>query len=79
MNKLMVAAGSFLATNGMLLMITPARYATLRKANWTPSVLDARLDWLAAHHGRSRTAGLIVVAVGTLLVAAGVARTRPAA
>jgi hypothetical protein len=79
MNRVMVAVGSFLATNGILLLITPGRYATLRKASWTPSVVDAGLDWLAAHQGRSRMAGLIVAAVGMLLVAVGVARTRPTA
>jgi hypothetical protein len=76
-NKLMVAVGSILAANGVLLAVTPRRFATLRKSSWTPKRFDTSLDQLASSGRASGLTGAGLTLIGLLLLIAGIMRTRP--
>ena len=78
MNKLMAMAGSFLLSNGALLLLTPERFATLRKIGWLPDQYNATIDRLAADRTTSRRAGIVALVAGLLLLATAVGRTEPA-
>ena len=73
-NKFLALIGSLLAVNGGLLAVSPRRFAALRKSNMLPSQANAWLDGLARHSGTSRPVGLGLVALGLLLLAAGLFR-----
>ncbi len=78
-NKLLVLAGSFLVSNGALLLLTPGRYAVLRKLGWMPEQYNATIiERLGTHRTQGRVVGLVVLALGLALVATGLSRTEPA-
>ncbi len=76
-NKLMVVAGSFLMSNGALLLFTPGRFATLRHMTWMPQQYNKVIDRLAVDRTKSRAAGIGALLLGLGLLTAGVGRTEP--
>lgn len=77
-DKIAVMAGSALYVNGGLLLVTPGRFATIRKAGWMPDRVNGWLQWMADHDRKGRMIGLGLAAVGLSLLAFGVSR-EPAA
>ena len=78
-DKLAVTIGSMLFVNGWLLLLSPGRFATVRKAGWMPRRVNRRLDWLARHHEQGRSLGLVVTTLGFGLLLLGLFREPPAA
>ena len=74
----MSMAGSFLISNGALLVLTPERFATLRRIAWMPERYNTLIDRLAADRATSRTAGIAAILAGLLLMVLAVSRTEPA-
>ena len=74
LDKIAVTAGSMLFVNGGLLLLSPGRFATIRKAGWTPRRVDEGLDWLARHDEKSRPIGLILATLGFGLLLFGLFR-----
>ncbi len=77
-NKLIALAGSICLSNGLLLLIAPARFATLRRQRWLPSAYNATLAAAPKHPGTSRAIGGSMVATGLTLLLAALRRTQPA-
>ena len=59
-----MTVGATLFVNGWLLLLSPGRFATIRKATWTPQRVDEGLDWLARHDEKSRPLGLVLTTLG---------------
>lgn len=76
-NKVLVNLGSVVATNGILLLIAPARFAALRTSSWTPRSFDTSLERLVSQRGWARGVGMTVACAGLMMVAYGLTRTRP--
>ncbi len=74
LDKIAVMAGSMFFVNGGLLLLSPGRFATIRKANWTPRRADAGLDWLARNDEKSRPIGLVLTTLGFGLLMFGLFR-----
>ncbi len=74
LDKIAVTAGSMFFVNGGLLLLSPGRFATIRKARWTPRRVDAGLDWLARHDEKSRPMGLVLTTLGFALLMVGLFR-----
>jgi hypothetical protein len=77
-NKVMATAGSLFAVNGALLLLSPPRFARLRKSSWMPDPVQDALDWLAEHDRTGRMIGTTAALLGGTLLAASLLRTRPA-
>jgi len=75
--QLMVMAGSVLALNGVLLLASPARFATLRTYSWLPERAKAALEWLGHHARAGRGAGALVSSAGVALLVRGMADVEP--
>ncbi len=78
-HKLEAAIGLLLAGNGLLLLLTPARFATLRKVGWLPSRYNAALDQLARRPQLGRSLGFVATGIGAGVLARAVRDTEPAA
>ena len=76
-NQLLVNAGSILATNGLILLIAPRRFAVLRSTAWTPGAFDRGLDRLTSRRGLARGAGILAALAGITMVTYGIMRTDP--
>lgn len=78
-NKGIVAVGLLLAGNGILLALSPGRFAALRQSGMMPDRYNASLDQLAVASANGRAIGTTAVLTGTALIAFGMKRTRPLA
>ena len=76
-DKLAVTAGSMLFVDGLLLLVSPGRYASIRKAAWMPKPVNRTFDWLA-QHDRARPIGLVLTALGFQLLMFGLFQQQPA-
>lgn len=77
-NALLVLAGSFCLSNGLLLLLSPDRFATLRQSDKLPKRYNAVLQRLTAHHSTGRSIGAAAIATGVALLALAMRRTEPA-
>jgi hypothetical protein len=59
-NKVLALAGSFCLSNGLMLLVAPARFAGLRKMNWLPAGVNRSLDSLAGDTRLGRLVGALV-------------------
>lgn len=75
LNRLLVVTGSFLISNGTLLLLVPKRFATLRRRAWMPARYNELIDRLTVDRSRGRKVGSLALALGLLLLLAGVGRT----
>lgn len=78
-NSLAVGLGLLLAGNGVLLALSPGRFATLRQSGIMPERYNATLDHLAIDESTGRAAGTTAALAGAALIAFGLTQTRPAA
>ncbi len=76
-DKVALTAGSMLFVDGLLLLVSPERYAAIRKAAWMPERINRTFDWLA-HHERARPIGLVLTALGFQLLMFGLFQQQPA-
>lgn len=77
-NKLLALAGSFCLSNGLMLLVAPARFAGLRKVSWLPSGVNRVLDDLAGDRERGRLVGMLASSLGAALLLVALRRTEPA-
>jgi len=75
-NKLLVNAGTFLATNGIILLVAPRRFSALRTSAWTPRAFDRALVRLGDSR-LARAVGVFAASAGIAMAAYGIVRTRP--
>lgn len=78
-NSVAIGLGLFLAGNGVLLALSPGRFATLRHSGMMPERYNATLDRLAVDDRTGRAAGTTAALAGAALIAFGLTQTRPAA
>ncbi|GIV98431.1 MAG: hypothetical protein KatS3mg057_3088 [Herpetosiphonaceae bacterium] len=76
-NRLITIVGSFLLSNGLLLLVVPQRFARLRKLNWMPEQYNGALDRITSSESTSRSVGLAAIVAGLGLMALAVSRTEP--
>lgn len=79
LNQVIVLAGSVLAVNGALLLVSPGRFAALRRAAWLPRRANDALDRLGQARTAGRGIGAAATAGGLALLVAGMRRVEPAA
>lgn len=77
-NKVLALAGSFCLSNGLMLLVAPARFAGLRKMSWLPASVNQSLDRLASDTRFGRLVGALVGSLGVMLLLAAVRRSEPA-
>ena len=78
-HTLATAIGLLLAGNGHILLITPARFATLRKVRWLPTEYNATLDRFARRPGLGRAIGFAATGIGAGMLVRAVGQTEPPA
>lgn len=78
-NSIAVGLGLLLAGNGVLLALSPGRFATLRHSGIMPERYNATLDQLAIDDRTGRAAGTTAALAGASLIAFGLKQTHPVA
>ncbi len=76
-NKLLALLGSVCLSNGLLLVVEPARFANLRKLDWMPHGYNSALERLPPHPIASRALGAGLCGTGLVLLVAALRRTEP--
>ncbi len=78
-NSVAVELGLLLAGNGILLALSPGRFATLRRNSMLPERYNTTLDRLAVDDSTGRAAGTTAAMAGVALIAFGLKQTQPRA
>ncbi len=78
-NKLLTLLGSVCLSNGLLLLVEPARFANLRKLDWMPAAYNSTLERLPPHPTASRALGAGLSVTGFVLLLVALRRTEPSA
>ena len=76
-NRLVFAAGSYLAVNGGLLLCSPSHFAAFHKMPSLPDPVNDALDNLSAHRRAGRAIGLASVLLGLACLMIAVAQASP--
>ncbi len=77
-NKLLALLGSVCLSNGLLLLVEPARFANLRKLDWMHQGYNSTLERLPPHSTASRALGAGLSGTGLVLLLVALRRTEPA-
>lgn len=77
MNQAIVSAGIVLAANSALLLVSPGRFAAMRRASWMPGRVNSMVTWLGEHDGRARALAIAGAVSGVGLIAYGLSKVDP--
>ena len=75
-DKLIFNVGSLLTINGLLLLIAPEEFVTLRQSTWLPDPVNESIDRLGRNGPLGRQAGVVATALGIGLLLVSVKRAR---
>ncbi len=76
-NRLLALLGSVCLSNGLLLLVEPARFANLRRLDWMPAAYNSTLERLPPHSTASRVLGAGLFVTGLVLLVVALRRTEP--